>query len=140
MKERSKPDAVLCDIDKTLALIGDRNPYDLTDCEVDTVNEPIAAILSAFASRATLILLTGRPKEHRAKTVAWLKQHCIPYDIVMMRETGDSRPDTVVKQELYQQHIEPHYSVIFALEDRSRVVQMFRSLGLTVLQVAEGNY
>lgn len=52
----------------------------------------------------------------------------------------DFRPDWVVKEEIYHNDIEPHFNVHFALDDRDQVVKMWRRLGLTCLQVADGNF
>jgi hypothetical protein len=57
-----------------------------------------------------------------------------------MREAGDSRKDSIVKQELYEKHIEPSYDVFVVLDDRNQVVDMWRSLGLVCLQVAPGDF
>lgn len=133
--------AILCDIDKTLALIGDRDPYDATNCEWDAVNEPIADILNTYAHAGKdIILITGRHERHREATRNWLKANWIPHDLLLMRPDGDHRPDTVVKEEMYHQQVEWCYRVLFVLEDRSRAVQMWRGLGLTCLQVADGDY
>jgi hypothetical protein len=57
-----------------------------------------------------------------------------------MREAGDSRKDSIVKQELYERHIKPSYDVFVVLDDRNQVVDMWRSLGLVCLQVAPGDF
>ena len=45
-----------------------------------------------------------------------------------------------MKEEIYQQHIAGQYNVKFVLDDRQQVVDMWRSLGLTVFQVDEGDF
>jgi hypothetical protein len=57
-----------------------------------------------------------------------------------MRRAGDRRKDWVVKSELYREHIEPRYDVLLVLDDRDQVVRAWRGLGLTVFQVAEGDF
>lgn len=54
-----------------------------------------------------------------------------------MRQTGDLKKDGIIKQEIYEQYIKDKYNVKFILDDRNQVVEMFRSLGLTVFQVGE---
>jgi hypothetical protein len=56
-----------------------------------------------------------------------------------MREAGDKCKDAIVKKELYETHIVPHYTVQFVLDDRDQAVAMWRDLGLTCLQVADGS-
>lgn len=58
-----------------------------------------------------------------------------------MRRTGDERPDAVVKRELFERCVQPAYDVVAVFDDRNSVVAMWREeLGLTVFQVAEGNF
>lgn len=57
-----------------------------------------------------------------------------------MRPAGDYRPDQIVKRELYEAHIAGQYDVLFCVDDRNSVVAMWRELGLTCLQCAEGDF
>jgi hypothetical protein len=57
-----------------------------------------------------------------------------------MRQTDDNRKDSIIKEEIYDAHIRGKYNVLFVLDDRDQVVQMWRSLGLTVLQCNEGDF
>ena len=57
-----------------------------------------------------------------------------------MRKTGDNRKDAIVKREIYETHIKDKYQVDYVLYDRNQVVEMWRSLGLTCLQVADGDF
>jgi hypothetical protein len=51
---------------------------------------------------------------------------------LFMRPQGDSRPDTVVKRELFEKYVEPNWHISFVIDDRKSVVQMWRDLGLYV--------
>jgi hypothetical protein len=68
----------------------------------------------------------------------WLNKYVTPIGSLTMRKTGDRRPDYIVKRELFDTHIRNRYNVIVAFDDRQQVVNMYRDLGITVLQVAEG--
>jgi len=57
-----------------------------------------------------------------------------------MRTEGDYRDDAVVKYELYVQYIAPTFDVAVVLDDRNRVVRMWRQVGLTCLQVEDGDF
>tara|TARA_Y100001963_G_scaffold88454_1_gene122223 strand:- start:33573 stop:34094 length:522 start_codon:yes stop_codon:yes gene_type:complete len=76
----------------------------------------------------------------------WLKYWFNIYNInqmveLYMREKGDNRQDSVVKKELYYEHITDNYSVQLVLDDRDQVVKMWRNdLGLICFQVAEGDF
>lgn len=138
------PKAIICDIDGTLALLGDRDKYDPTSSE-DMLNYPIANILQVYDNQTVLpvdlILITGREDKYRQFTEKWLQKNGIThYKKLFMRKTGDFRKDFTVKKELYKKHIREKYEILFVLEDRDQVVKMWRDEGLTCLQVAYGNF
>ena len=61
------------------------------------------------------------------------------YKKLVMRKTGDYRKDSIVKREMFEEHIEGKYNVLFVLDDRNQVVDMWRKeLGLTCLQCNYG--
>lgn len=137
------PWAVICDLDGTLALFGDNNPYN-RDFSRDTVNEPIKDLFLSYGEdgrkKLRRIILSGRDGSHREQTEQWLADNKIPYDELHMREANDNRKDYVIKRELYEAHIKGRFNVCFVLDDRDHVVELWRSLGLTCLQVADGDF
>lgn len=52
----------------------------------------------------------------------------------------DHRPDFIVKEEIYDAHIKDKYNVLCAFDDRSQVCRLWRRLGITCFQCAEGNF
>ncbi len=84
---------------------------------------------------------SGRTEACRDNTETWLMNNVTThYAALHMRATGDMRKDAVVKQELFNTHIRDHYDVRYVIDDRNQVVAMWRELGLTVLQVADGDF
>ncbi|MEU6315146.1 RNA ligase [Streptomyces sp. NPDC047014] len=136
------PTAVMCDIDGTLALTGDRGPYDFTRCELDLLNASVRHALDAFrrADGDVIVLLSGRSEEYRVQTEAWLRRHEVPYDELWMRARGDTRRDDVVKAELFDAHVRHRYAVRVSLDDRDRVVAVWRRMGLPTWQVNYGDF
>ena len=135
------PSAIICDLDGTLALFNGRNPYDAAKCEEDIVNGPVLDILGKYANHGCyIILVSGRKEEHRPQTERWLAKHLISYHALYMRPTDDNRKDSIIKREIYEQHIQCRYNITFVIDDRTQVVQVWRALGLTCFQVAEGDY
>lgn len=142
------PSCILCDIDGTLALFGDKNPYD-RDFENDTTNEPVALLVnkliegSYFAESGgvgEIIFVSGRKESAREKTEKWLQEKIIGFETkvtLFMRETEDNRKDTIIKQEIFDREIRGKYNVNFVLDDRPVVCRMWRELGLCVLQVGD---
>jgi len=134
----SRPDIIICDLDGTLALLNGRSPYDASTCEQDLVNEPVRSILQR--SEHKVILVSGREARYKPQTQAWLAKHNIEFLELHMRPTGDSRQDSIVKCEIYEGLILPTYNVMYVLDDRDQVVDMWRSQGLTCLQVNYGDF
>jgi predicted kinase len=132
------PDAIICDLDGTLALIGDRSPYDGASCEKDFVNEPVRSILQKSGN--AIVFVSGREDKSKPQTLAWLEKHGISFDALHMRKSGDMRKDSIVKQEIYEEFILDKYNVAFVLDDRDQVVRVWRDLGLTCLQVDYGDF
>lgn len=137
------PDAIICDLDGTLALFGKENPYD-RDFTKDNLNVKVADILWTYYTQAesglNIILISGRQDKAREQTEEWLRKYQIPYNALYMRETEDIRKDAIVKEEIYEERIKHKFNVLFVLDDRDQVVQMWRNLGLTCLQVAPGDF
>lgn len=134
------PHAIIVDIDGTVATHVDRSPYDTEKCSTDVPNDPVVAILRTYDIVDNVIFVSGREDKYRELTETWLKTWGIRFDALYMRPTGDHRRDDVVKQEIYDQNILGKYNVHFVLDDRDRVVNMWRRNGLTCLQVAEGDF
>jgi hypothetical protein len=64
----------------------------------------------------------------------------LPYEGLFMRPAGDTRKDSIVKREIFDAEIAHRWRVIGVFDDRRQVVRMWRALGLTVFQVAEGDF
>jgi predicted kinase len=146
------PEAVLCDLDGTLALIHGRSPYDATDCDIkDLPNRPvIETVLAHYKAGRKIIFCSGREDKYRPETIRFIEKHCkdidsdgkvwdIEYNL-FMRKTDDFRKDAIIKEEIYQNEIEGKYNVLMVLDDRDSVVQFWRDKGLTCFQVAPGDF
>src|SRR5574338_951473 len=118
-------ETILCDIDGTIALRGDRAPHDHEYSIEDAPNWPIIHIVTAFSIwyGYGVVLISGRDEKYRNVTSYWLLQHKVfPSVPLIMRPEGDNRSDDVVKRELYEQHVAPKYKVVAVFDDRNRVV------------------
>ena len=139
-----KPPALIIDIDGTIALRGTRNPFDETRVIEDRPNSPVIDVIRADVIEFNLypIFCSGRTSACFDATQAWIRQQFPEFVFfsLFMRPTEDFRKDSVVKLEIFNRHIRDHYQVRRVYDDRNQVVQMWRSLGLTVLQVADGNF
>ena len=137
------PDAVIFDMDNSLANNNGRSPYDLSKCEEDPVVWPIMNLLEKFDEMGySILIVSGRDEGlAREKTESWLEKNTMVKPAgVFMRAEGDTRRDDIIKEELYETYIKNKYNVAWVVDDRNRVVDMWRSIGLTCLQCAEGNF
>lgn len=142
------PKAIICDIDGTLCLFGDKNPY-ARDFENDLPNEAVVKILTQYSrcsSSDNIIFVSGRLNKYRSVTEEWIKKH-VPAVInnpanwyLYMRNDGDKRKDTIVKEEIFNRIINGRYYIDFVLDDRKSVCDQWRAKGLTCFQVAEGDF
>lgn len=137
--------AIIVDLDGTVCIHNGRSPYDLDKVDTDLPNAPVIKIVENYLSYGCgdVIFLSGREDKCREKSLAWIKKHIQLMDTevnLFMRKTGDTRRDSIVKEELFDEHIFNKYFIEFILDDRNQVVEMWRELGLTCLQVAEGNF
>lgn len=134
------PDAIIVDMDGTLALLNGRNPYDASNSDQDLPNGPVLDTVLMLQEKNQIIVVSGRTDNCRIQTETWLQKYGVKFAHLFMRKAGDMRKDALIKQEVYRQHIEGKYNIRFVLDDRQQVVDMWRSLGLTVFQVAEGDF
>lgn len=89
-----------------------------------------------------VIYVSGRSDSVRAETEHWLRWHGLPLvdGALHMRKAGDYRPDDIIKEEILDRLGLQPSDVWFVLDDRDRVVQMWRRRGFRVLQVADGAF
>lgn len=131
--DKELEEAVIVDIDWTLAFMdGKRSPYDYSEVKWDRFNYRLWALIKKLNCK--VIILSGREDWCEAETISWLTEHRFNYEL-HMRKSGDNRCDTIVKKELYWQYIENKYNVLAVFDDRDRVVDTWRELGLPTYQV-----
>lgn len=144
-RPEGKPTAIVVDIDGTVALMGSRSPYDTSTVDQDQPHADVVDVVSALSREVEhVVFLSGRDEECGGATINWLQKHLggrvHATSSLRMRPAGDRRRDSIVKAELFDEHVRDQYRVLVVLDDRDQVVRMWRSLGLTCLQVAEGNF
>jgi len=142
---------IIFDIDSTLAntdhrhhFITERKPKDWDSFFAAAINDtPIIPAVVIYECLARdyhdIEFWTGRPERYRALTILWLEKFLgkhAKFRILKMRGNEDRRDDNVVKLEFIDHEDAP--DLIF--EDRKRVVDAYRAQGLTVYQVAEGDF
>lgn len=139
------PTAIVVDLDGTLALMGDRHPFAWDEVGGDEPNTDVVDVVAAVSHAVDhVVFMSGRSEVCRTATLDWLVRHLggriHAESSLHMRLDGDYRRDSVVKTELFDQWVRDRYDVRAVFDDRQQVVDMWRSMGLTCLQVAPGNF
>lgn len=138
-----KPICWIVDVDGTLALLDGRDPYETVALGDDLPNQPVIQVVRALAHHPdvdAIVVVSGRQEHSRKVTLDWLEDHGIPFNELHMRPTGDNRPDQMIKEEILDVQLLPRYEVVGVLDDRQKVVDMWRRNGLTCFQVAPGDF
>ena len=164
----TKKKAIIVDIDGTLALMKDiRKPFDHDKVHLDKPNQPVIDLVKAllgpdpkcrqfdvdvfiFSGRMDVPFDTPVTPDDIADdcnsvgelTRHWLDKHLgwDVWDSLHLRKNNDYRKDSIVKKEMYDT-IKDTHDVLWVIDDRQQVVDMWRDdLGLTVLQVAKGDF
>lgn len=146
-----KPSTIIVDIDGTLSDPKDRLKYITgknkdwdsfyAECFNDKVIEPTAELVRRLYKLGFhIVILTGRPRRCAPDTQNWLKINNIKFDSIYFRRDLDHSPDVDYKKDILVNRFKCLDDIWFCLEDRARVCDMMRELGLTVYQVAKGDY
>ena len=146
-----KKRAIIVDLDGTLANCEHRVHYVQNQpknwrefhgrCVEDPLNDWCLTLINAMRNEGvTVILLTGRDEKYRPHTIEWLDKNIVTYEQLHMRPDDDRRPDHEVKRDIYHNRIKEGYDVLFVVEDRKSVVEMWREEGMTCLHCDWGDF
>jgi hypothetical protein len=139
-QDKSLPKACLFDVDGTLGKVGNRSPYDGTNCYLDEANEHVVEYAQLMKSKGyTIFILSGLEDKYRSQREQQLKNYCVEYDHLIMRKTNDHRNDAIIKREFFEQFIKDKYYIHSICDDRTRVVRMWKQLGFTDKLFAVGD-
>ena len=153
---RGMKNTIIFDLDGTLALIDKRREvstkpngrldwgkfFNSTNIELDEPNLPVIKMAQLFSEQGfNIVILSGRSNKTETATRSWLSKNKIPFNKLIMRdsETDHFTPDWVLKKNMLDENLDIN-DVFLVVDDRDRVVKLWRSLGLTTFQVAEGNF
>lgn len=137
-EDASLPKAILVDIDGTLAHMKGRSPFEWSRVKEDSCNETVKQLVNSYPD--IVILMSGRDSVCRKETLQWLYENKVNYDLLLMREKGNNEKDSIIKRRLFEENVRGKYFIEYVLDDRNQVVEMWRNMGLTCLQVAEGDF
>jgi phosphoglycolate phosphatase-like HAD superfamily hydrolase len=143
--------AIIVDLDGTLADVEHRvefvkqTPINWKDFNDRMIHDPIYLwcfeLIHAMKDRGyKIIFITGRGEDYRSHTLNWLLKNQVQFDELYMRKPNDQREDADVKEEIYFEHVEKRFQVLFVVDDRKSVVARWRELELICLQCAWGDF
>ena len=147
---------IIFDLDGTLALIDKRREvstkpngkldwgkfFDPSNIKLDEPNLPVIKTAQLFSEQGfNIVILSGRSNKTETATRSWLSKNKVPFNKLIMRdsETDHFTPDWVLKKNMLDENLDIN-DIFLVVDDRDRVVKLWRSLGLTTFQVAEGNF
>ena len=124
----------------------------------DTPNAPVIKMAQMFHDNGfRVVIFSGRNDRSFDATVSWLKSHDVPHDLLVMRPdkfkadswpiaegnpaTSEMRfmPDEILKKAMLDTFVDIN-DVFLVVDDRDKVVKMWRDLGLNTFQVAPGDF
>lgn len=144
-------DHIICDLDGTIALdtgraqeclhSGKRN-WDAyyARCHEDAPNTNLIELLDSLADLYSIWIISGRREDTRAVTLEWLRKYSVPFTGLEMRPVGNFVDDHILKPEMARELELTPENVLCIFEDRDRVVKVWRELGFSCFQVAQGTF
>jgi len=132
--------AIIVDIDWTLADNSHRDPYDFSKVSEDKPYGDIIELVRVLSQTYEIVFVSGRWEECQKDTFDWLVKNFPGMGVeLIMRKEWDKRKDSYVKYEILQDLIK-EYFIAYVFDDRNQVVKMWREAGLRCLQVQEWNF
>ena len=117
--------------------------FDPKNISLDQPNTPVITMAQLLHSQGyKIVILSGRSARTQDVTIDWLNQHNVPFDDIHMRPTDKKShflPDNVLKQNWLFTVLKDD-DIFAVFDDRQQVVDMWRNNGLTVFQVADGDF
>lgn len=146
---------VIFDLDGTLALIDERRAlagkaggkinwkvfFEPTNIRLDKPNVPVIEMAKVLKAQGhSVVIFSGRDSISRTETIDWLNKFGVPFDVLKMRPEGSHTPDDVLKKIWLDKLFPNKEDVLCVFDDRNKVVKMWREIGISCFQVAEGNF
>ena len=148
---------VIFDLDGTLANIEDRRRlctkdngkmnwnkfFDPKNIKLDKPKQDVIDTLHAFAEAGySIAIFSGRSASTENATKDWLIKHGCHHDLLKLRPEKHPfkfMPDEKLKLQ-WLNEMDWKDNVVAVFDDRDKVVNMWREIGLTCMQVAYGNF
>lgn len=130
-------DGTLCDTDPIVHLWGDWDAFHAAtfDCPP---REGVLELAKRMQLIAKVVVVTGKPERFRQKMTNWLSFRGVQPDEILMRPEGSMDSDAELKPILLDKWYGPSWKddTICVIEDRDKMVDAWRALGVICLQAA----
>ena len=132
--------------------------FDAENIQLDLPNKPVIKMAQLFKQDGfKIIIFSGRNDRSFFATKDWLKINDVPHDLLVMRPDKFQKdswpiadgnpatkamrfmPDEILKKEMLDAFVNIE-DVFLVVDDRNKVVKMWRDLGLNTFQVAPGDF
>ena len=132
--------------------------FDADNIKLDKPNHTVIKMAQLFNHDGfNIVIFSGRNDMSFHTTKEWLDLNQVPFDLLVMRPdkfkedswpiadgnpaTKEMRfmPDEILKKKMLDTFVDID-DVFLVVDDRNKVVKMWRDLGLNVFQVAEGDF
>lgn len=134
------PKAIIVDLDGTLALNMHRDPFDFSEALLDQKNVPVAMLVELYREKGYKVLLvTGRDAVARPVSLQWLKENNIAIDAFYGRPEGNFEKADIIKERMLYSIVQKYY-VELVIEDRTKLIEMYRDKGIQCIQVHYPQY
>ena len=136
-----KPKCIVIDMDSTMCFNVTKRPWFGEGAAEGMINDVpntgVCDVVRQLQEQYLVVVATGRDTSQEEVTKQWLAKQGINVDEYFFRTNGDYRKGVVVKKEQIEAILEK-YDIVSIFEDCEPIVQMYREMGLTVLQPNKG--
>ena len=136
-----KPKCIVIDMDSTMCFNVTKRPWFGEGADEGMINDVpntgVCEMIRQLQDYYDIVVATGRDTSQEEVTRQWLAKQGINPDEFYFRTNGDFRKGVVVKKEQIEKILET-YDIVSIFEDCEPIVQMYREMGLTVLQPNKG--
>ena len=140
-KYTGKPKCVVIDMDSTMCFNVTKRPWFGDGAAEGMINDVpntgMCDMIRKLQEDFVIVVATGRDTTQEAVTKEWLSKQGINADEFYFRTNKDFRKGVVVKKEQIEAILEK-YDIVAIFDDCEPIVDMYREMGLTVLQPNKG--
>ena len=136
-----KPKCIVIDMDSTMCFNTTKRPWFGEGAAEGMINDVpntgLVDIVRQLQEEFLIVVATGRDTTQEEVTKQWLSKQGINVDEFYFRTNKDYRKGVVVKKEQIEAILEK-YDIVAIFDDCEPIVNMYREMGLTVLQPNKG--